>query len=93
MTKDKTKDESKNESKEKEENLYSIIVYNDEVNTFEHVIGCLIKYCKHELTQAEQCTMIIHNNGKCDVKKGTFKELETPYYALLDSGLSAEIEN
>ena len=46
-----------------------------------------------EITQAEQCTLIIHNNGKCDVKSGTFEELETPYFALLDSGLSAKIEN
>jgi len=88
-----TKEKTKKDHKEKLENLYSIILYNDDVNTFEHVISCLIRYCKHQLEQAEQCAMIVHNNGKCDVKKGTFEELEAPYYALLDSGLSAKIEN
>jgi ATP-dependent Clp protease adaptor protein ClpS len=48
----------------------NIVVYNDDVNTFEHVILCLIKYCRHSLEQAEQCTHIIHNNGKCAVKSG-----------------------
>ena len=71
---------------------HSIIVFNDDVNTFDHVIDTLVKVCKHELTQAEQCTYIIHYNGKCEVKKGSFDELEPMCTAILDRGISAEIQ-
>ena len=70
---------------------FAIILYNDDVNTFDHVIHCLIKYCKHSDEQAEQCAMIVHYNGKCAVKSGTYKELEPKCTRLLDAGLSAEI--
>lgn len=69
-----------------------LIIYNDEVNTFEHVINSLIEVCKHEILQAEQCTIIIHYKGKCAVKSGTFDTLEPMCVALHDRGLSAEIE-
>lgn len=69
-----------------------LVVYNDDVNTFDHVIESLIKVCKHELTQAEQCTWIIHYNGKCQVKHGSFEKLEPMCTALLDRGISAEIQ-
>ena len=69
-----------------------LIIYNDEVNTFEHVINSLIEVCKHETLQAEQCTIIIHYKGKCAVKTGTFDTLEPMCVALHDRGLSAEIE-
>jgi len=69
-----------------------LIIYNDEVNTFEHVINSLIDVCKHEILQAEQCTIIIHYKGKCAVKSGTFDTLEPMCVALHDRGLSAEIE-
>ena len=48
---------------------YDLVVYTDEVNTFEHVIKILIKVCKHTVEQAEQCTIIVHYKGKCAVKK------------------------
>jgi ATP-dependent Clp protease adaptor protein ClpS len=70
----------------------NIVVYNDDVNTFEHVILCLIKYCRHGLEQAEQCTHIIHNNGKCAVKSGNFNKLKPIYEALLENGILAKIE-
>lgn len=70
----------------------SIVLWNDDVNTFDHVILCLMKYCGHEMTQAEQCALIVHNNGKCTVKSGTFEELEPVCTALLEKGLSATIE-
>lgn len=70
----------------------NIVVYNDDVNTFEHVILCLIKYCRHSLEQAEQCTHIIHNNGKCAVKLGSFNKLKPIYEALLENGILAKIE-
>lgn len=69
-----------------------LIVYNDDVNTFDHVIESLIKVCKHDVIQAEQCTMIIHYNGKCQVKHGAYEKLEPMCTALLDRGISAVIE-
>jgi ATP-dependent Clp protease adaptor protein ClpS len=69
-----------------------LIVYNDDVNTFDHVIEALIKVCRHDSIQAEQCTMIIHYNGKCQVKHGSFEKLEPMCTALLDRGISAVIE-
>jgi ATP-dependent Clp protease adaptor protein ClpS len=69
-----------------------IILFNDDVNTFDHVIETLIKVCKHEPLQAEQCAILAHYKGKCSVKNGSIEEL-TPYCsALLDAGLSAEIQ-
>ncbi|HXC05445.1 MAG TPA: ATP-dependent Clp protease adaptor ClpS [Bacteroidia bacterium] len=69
-----------------------IILYNDDVNTFDHVIDSLIHYCDHEPEQAEQCALIVHNNGKCAVKNGSYEELVPICSALLDQGLSAKIE-
>ncbi len=69
-----------------------LIIYNDDVNTFDFVIDSLIKVCKHERIQAEQCTHIIHYNGRCTVKDGDFKKLRPMCDALQDRGLSAVIE-
>lgn len=69
-----------------------LIVYNDDVNTFDHVIESLVKVCKHDTVQAEQCTWIIHYNGKCQVKRGTYDRLEPMCTSLLDRGISAVIE-
>jgi ATP-dependent Clp protease adaptor protein ClpS len=69
-----------------------LIVFNDDVNTFDHVIESLVKVCKHEVEQAEQCTWIIHYNGKCQVKRGEYEKLEPLCVALLDRGISAEIQ-
>jgi ATP-dependent Clp protease adaptor protein ClpS len=69
-----------------------LIVYNDDVNTFDHVIESLIKVCKHEVEQAEQCTWLIHYKGKCSVKRGDYETLSLLCTALLDRGISAEIE-
>lgn len=69
-----------------------IVVFNDDVNTFDHVINCLIKYCKHNPHQAEQCTLIIHHNGKCSVKEGEILDLIPICAALTDNMISATIE-
>lgn len=74
------------------EEVRDLIVYNDDVNTFDHVIGSLVEVCGHELHQAEQRTIIIHYNGKCQVKHGDFEELKPMCVGLLDRGLSAVIE-
>jgi len=69
-----------------------ITLINDEVNSFDHVINCLIKYCKHERIQAEQCAQIVHNKGAYAVKQGDYDKLLPIYHALIDNGLLAELE-
>ncbi len=69
-----------------------IVLYNDDVNTFDHVIHCLVKYCKHTAQQAEQCAMLVHYKGKCAVKNGSEIELMPVCQALQEKGLSAVIE-
>ena len=71
--------------------LKQLIVYNDDFNTFEHVINTLIKVCKHTTEQAEQCTYLIHYAGKCSVKKGTYTTLKPMQEAISDRGISVEI--
>lgn len=68
-----------------------IIIYNDDVNTFDHVIETLIRVCSHTAEQAEQCAIIIHYKGKCTVKTGPMNELIPQCTQLLEAGLSAEI--
>ena len=70
----------------------NLVLYNDDYNTFEFVIEALVDVCKHDLLQAEQCTMIVHNNGKCAVKGGSYIKLKPMREALCDRGLSAVIE-
>jgi ATP-dependent Clp protease adaptor protein ClpS len=74
-----------------EAKVYSLVVYNDEVNTFGFVIDTLIDVCQHTTEQAEQCTMIIHYKGKCSVKKGDFDELVPMRNAICNRGISAEL--
>lgn len=69
-----------------------LVLHNDDVNTFRHVIVSLVQICGHDPIQAEQCAWIVHNNGKCGVKRGTFDQLEPMCTALLDRGLSAVID-
>lgn len=75
-----------------DEEINDLIVYNDEVNTFEHVINTLVRICKHTPEQAEQCTLLVHYKGKCAVKKGSFLELIPFRQAIVDAGINAEIE-
>ncbi len=76
-----------------EEATKALILYNDDFNTFEFVTETLIKVCKHDTLQAEQCTYLVHYAGKCVVKNGTFKKLKPLCEALLERGLTAKIEN
>ena len=73
------------------EREHEIILYNDDVNTFDHVIRTLIQVCEHTSEQAEQCSLIVHYKGKCSVKSGTFSDLKPRCTKLLQAGLSAEI--
>jgi len=78
-------------TEEQVSNNNEIVLYNDEVNTFDHVIETLMKVCRHTPEQAEQCSLIVHYNGKCTVKTGDYKDLEPQCSSLLEAGLSAEI--
>ena len=68
-----------------------LIVYNDDYNTFDHVIDTLIKVCKHDTIQAKQCTYLIHFKGKCAVKKGSYEELKPMRTGITDAGIKANI--
>lgn len=68
-----------------------LIVFNDDVNTFEHVTKILIKVCEHTPEQAEQCTLIIHYKGKCAVKKGSREKLKPMCQAILEAGIQATV--
>lgn len=70
----------------------SLILWNDDVNTFDHVIECLVSICDHSTTQAEQCAYIVHYNGKCVVKEGSKEKLEPLLVALQQQKLTAEIK-
>ena len=71
--------------------VMDLVVFNDDVNTFEHVINTLIRVCKHSVEQAEQCTWIIHYTGKCAVKTGTFDYLKPMREAICEAGIDARI--
>ena len=72
---------------------YNIILYNDDVNTFDWVIDSLVDLCDHTLEQAEQCALLVHYKGKCQVKSGSYNDLKPICEALLDRGLSAKLED
>jgi ATP-dependent Clp protease adaptor protein ClpS len=71
---------------------WNLVLYNDEHNTFDHVIEMLISICNHEALQAEQCALMVHFKGKCAVLSGTYDELEPKCSKLLSADLTAEIE-
>lgn len=70
----------------------NLIVWNDDVNTFEWVIETLIKVCRHSHEQAEQCSYIIHFQGKYAVKKGSYEELKPMCDSITDRGINATVE-
>ena len=71
---------------------YSLVVWNDEVNTFDWVIETLIDVCGHDSIQAEQCTLIIHFNGKCSVKEGSYEDLKPMCDEITNRKIGATIE-
>ncbi|HET8753913.1 MAG TPA: ATP-dependent Clp protease adaptor ClpS [Salinimicrobium sp.] len=88
-TQEEVLEEVKEQKKEKD--VHEIILYNDDHNTFDHVIETLIAVCEHTAEQAEQCSLLVHYKGKCAVKTGTYSDLKPRCLRLLDEGLSAEI--
>ncbi len=78
--------------KEDEVTLFSIVLYNDDFNHYDFVVKSLMEVCKHNSIQAEQCTLLAHHKGKCDVKKGDLYLLKPIKNELLHRGLTATIE-
>ena len=89
---ERTEIQEKKKTLEKTGSRHCLVLYNDDVNTFEYVINILVKFCKHSLEQAEQCSYIVHYSGKCSVKSGTIDELKPICLNLMDAGLTAEIK-
>lgn len=77
---------------EDEQFPFSLVVWNDDVNTFDWVIASLIEVCGHTHQQAEQCALIIHHNGKYAVKEGEYHKLRPMWEALVERGITATIE-
>jgi ATP-dependent Clp protease adaptor protein ClpS len=71
--------------------LMDLVVFNDDVNTFDHVINTLIRICHHTQEQAEQCTWLVHFKGKCAVKNGTFEFLKPMREGICEAGIDARI--
>lgn len=88
-TKEKLSEELLLEEKTVKQN--EIVLFNDDVNTFQHVIETLVDVCDHTPEQAEQCSLIVHYNGKCTVKTGEYDDLKPRCSRLLQAGLNAEI--
>jgi len=82
----------KQSHKKIETKLYKIVLYNDDVHTFDFVIEMLMRYCNHTLNQAEQCAFLTHYKGQSVIKKGTYQKLLPINSALLEKGLSVDIE-
>ncbi|MBL7849690.1 MAG: ATP-dependent Clp protease adaptor ClpS [Cyclobacteriaceae bacterium] len=76
---------------EEDVDLRELVVFNDDINTFEHVIHTLIRVCKHTVEQAEQCTWLIHHKGKCTVKSGSYEELKPFRDGICEAGIDAKI--
>jgi len=88
------KEDSKqvNEGKDLLDPTRELILFNDDINTFDFVIESLIEVCEHELHQAEQCAYLAHFKGKCQVKSGLFSELKPKFEEMTRRGLTVEIE-
>jgi len=71
--------------------VYKLILHNDDIHTFDYVIEALVEICKHNLEQAEQCTMLVHYKGKCTVKTGSMDLLKPMHEKLISRSLTSEI--
>lgn len=74
------------------EKTHRLILKNDNENSYLYVIAVLMKYCEHDKDQAEQCAIITHNNGKCDISSGNFMDMMELQTELSEAGLEVEME-
>ncbi len=72
--------------------LSTLVLHNDDINTFDYVMGALVEVCDHSMTQAEQCATITHFKGKCEVKSGSLPEMKELRYQLISRGLKASVD-
>lgn len=91
MLKEVTKKQEEVDVLDAEDLLHKVILHNDDVNTFDYVIECLIEICNHDYLQAEQLTLLVHYKGKATVKTGELEEMKLICTALCERGLSAEL--
>jgi ATP-dependent Clp protease adaptor protein ClpS len=87
-----TKKKTKSKVQEILSKPYLLTLHNDDYNSFDHVINCLMNICEHELEQATQCAHIVHNNGKCDVKYGDLETISEMKDKLMSLGLSVTMQ-
>lgn len=87
-----TKKKTKSKVEELLSKPYRLDLHNDDYNTFDHVINCLMKFCGHEFEQANQCAHIVHFKGKCDIKYGDYDTISTMKEKLSGAGLSVTME-
>lgn len=73
------------------DDVYKLVLHNDDIHTFDYVIDSLIEICKHTLEQAEQCTILVHYKGKCTVKTGSLDLLRPMHEKLISRELTSEI--
>lgn len=92
MLKEVTKQEEEVDLLDEVSESFQVLLYNDDVNTFDWVIECLIRICEHDELQAEQCALLVHYKGKAVVKKGALEEMQAICQALCDCDLSAVVE-
>jgi ATP-dependent Clp protease adaptor protein ClpS len=92
MLKEVTKVEEEVDVIDEQSESFQVLLYNDDVNTFDWVIECLMRICEHDSIQAEQCAMLVHYKGKAVVKKGSLDEMKLICQALCDCDLSAVVE-
>ena len=88
-----TKKKTKSKSDELLSKPYRLDLHNDDYNSFDHVISCLMKVCNHEFEQANQCAHLVHFRGKCDVKYGDLETISGMKNRLQSSGLSVTMES
>jgi len=83
----------KSNKKSSEGEKYSLVLYNDEINTFDHVIKSLVEICGHDSVQAEQCALIVHLKGSCEIKSGIMEVLQVMSRSLNSKGLNSKVQS
>lgn len=91
MEKSKTHTQSEKEIETLNDEGCKLLLYNDDVHTFDYVIKALVDICRHTVNQAEQCAIIVHCKGKCVIKNGSYETLLPMHTSLLDKQLTTEI--
>ena len=84
--------EAESETEVLEDSGCSLVLFNDDVHTFDYVIKALMDICRHTEEQAEQCAILVHCHGRCTVKHGSYEKLLPMHTALLDKQLTSEIQ-